>query len=87
MAPVFYLKGKIMGTQVRVLCQVTADGTTYQPNQVVELPARLAKTLAAEGQVDANVEAVAYAINELGAPPIAHVADGDQAAADDAPAA
>ena len=62
-----------MGTKVRVLAAIVVDGVTYQPDQVVDLPAGVAKALAADGQVDPNKDAVAYATKELGAEVIVHV--------------
>ena len=50
-----------MGTKVRVLCAVIIDGVKYQPDQVADLPAAIAKQFAADGQVDPNKDAVAYA--------------------------
>lgn len=62
-----------MGTKVRVLCAIKVDGVPYQPDQVVDLPPGVAKAFAAEGQVDAHKEAVAYCIKELGAEVVLHV--------------
>ena len=63
-----------MGTKVRVLAVLPIGGITYQPNQVVEFEAPVAKTLAESGQVDPHKEAVAYAIKELGAEVVVHAA-------------
>lgn len=70
-----------MGTKVRVLCLITVAGIGYKPDQVVDLPSAVAKSLAAEGQVDPHKEAVAYCIRELGAEVIVHVDPADVEAA------
>lgn len=76
-----------MGTKVRVLCLITVAGIGYKPDQVVDLPSAVAKSLAAEGQVDPHKEAVAYCIRELGAEVIVHVDPVDAEAAAAAKAA
>lgn len=61
-----------MGTKVRVLCTIRVDGVEYRPNQVVDLPPAVAKSFAAEGQVDPHKDAIAYCVRELGAEVIVH---------------
>lgn len=61
-----------MGTKVRILAALTLDGVPYQPNQVVDMPSAAAKSFQADGQVDANKDAIAYCLNELGATVIVH---------------
>lgn len=56
-----------MGTKARVLIATTVDGESYVPNDVVDFPAALAKTLKAAAQVDTDKAAVAYCLDELGA--------------------
>jgi hypothetical protein len=63
-----------MGTKARILAVVHLDGKIYQPNQVVDLPAANAKSLADQGQVDPDKGAISYCINELGAEVIVHAA-------------
>lgn len=70
-----------MGTKVRVLCQITVAGVGYKPDQVVDLPSAVAKSLAAEGQVDPHKEAVAYCIRDLGAEVIVHADPAEVVAA------
>lgn len=60
--------------KVRILSVVHLDGEKYQPNQVVDLPAAIAKSFAEQGQVDTHKDAVAYCINELGAEVVVHPA-------------
>lgn len=79
-----------MGTKVRVLAALTLDGITYQPDQVIDLPAVVAKAFADLGQVDPHKDAVAYCVKELGREVIVHtapVADEPAADAHDAPPA
>lgn len=76
-----------MGTKVRVLCMINVDGVEYKPDQVVDLPAGIAKSLAAEGQVDPHKEAVAYCVKELGAEVVMHVDPAEAAEAAAAKAA
>ena len=64
-----------MGTKVRILAACRVGGVAYSPNQVVDFPAVVAKALAADGQVDAHKEAVAYCVNKLGAEVITHQAE------------
>ena len=71
-----------MGTKVRILVAVNIDGIPYRPNQVVELPAAVAKTQAAAGTVDANAAAVAYCINDLGEKSVVHQVSAQEAPAD-----
>lgn len=73
-----------MGTKVRVLCTIRVDGVEYHPNQVVDLPPAVAKSFAAEGQVDPHKDAIAYCVRELGAEVIVHA---DPAAVEAAAAA
>lgn len=73
-----------MGTKVRILVDVKLDGQSYAPNSVVDLPSAVAKSLVESGQADANKEAVAYCIKELGAEVTVHV---DSAVAEAAAAA
>lgn len=74
-----------MGTKVRILAALTLDGVAYQPNQVVDMPAATAKSYQAEGQVDANKDAVAYCVNELGAVVIVHAVPVAEAPAETPP--
>lgn len=70
-----------MGTKVRVLCAIRVDGVQYQPNQVVDLPPAVAKSFAAEGQVDPHKDAIAYCVRNLGAEVIVHADPAADAAA------
>lgn len=63
-----------MGTKVRILVACAIGGMSFKPDQVVDLPATLAKQHAAAGEVDPNKEAVAYCVNELKAEVIAYEA-------------
>lgn len=63
-----------MGTKVRILVATYIGGVLYKPNQVVDLPASIAKPLHADGQVDPDKAAVAYCVNELGAEVIVYKA-------------
>lgn len=71
-----------MGTKVRILSDVKVDGVDYKPNQAVDLPAGLAKQLAASGSADASAEAVAYCVDELKSEVVVHqkaaAADAEQ---------
>lgn len=71
-----------MGTKVRILTAVTIDGIPYLPNQVVELPAAVAKIQAAARTVDANAAAVAYCISDLGEKPVVHQVSAQEVPAD-----
>lgn len=51
--------------KIRLLVDQVIDGTAYRCNDVVELPAELAKPLIETGSADDNKEAVAYCLNEL----------------------
>ncbi len=61
-----------MGTKVRILSDVKVQGVDYKPNQVVDLPANIAKQLAASGSADASNEAVAYCVDELKSEVVVH---------------
>lgn len=63
-----------MGTKVRILVALSIGGVMFKPDQVVDLPAALAKQHAAAGEVDTHKEAVAYCINELGSEVIVYEA-------------
>jgi ABC-type nitrate/sulfonate/bicarbonate transport system substrate-binding protein len=76
-----------MGTKVRILAALQLDGVSYQPNQVVDMPPAAAKAFTADGQVDANKDAVNYCIKELGAEVIVHGAVEEPAAAPSEPPA
>lgn len=71
-----------MGTKVRVLSDIQIEGVSYKPNQVVDLPANLAKQQASAGTVDPTAEAVDYCLAELKAEVIVHApagkGDGEQ---------
>ena len=61
-----------MGKKVRILADQNIEGVPYKGDQVVDLPAAVAKQLSADGQVDPHPDAVAYCINALGQEVIAH---------------
>ena len=61
-----------MGKKVRILADQKIDGVHYKGDQVVDLPAAIAKQLAADGQVDPHPDAVAYCVNVLGQEVIVH---------------
>lgn len=63
---------KIVGTKVRILTDVNVQGVDYKPNQVVDVPAAIAKQLAGAGSADASADAVAYCVDELKAEVIVH---------------
>ena len=56
-----------MGTKARVLVACGIGGLSLTPNQVVDLPAELAKVHVKQGEIDTSKAAVDYCINELGA--------------------
>lgn len=58
--------------KVRILVDQQIDGIPYRCNDVVDLPAELAKPLLEQGAIDDNKAAVAYCLNDLGATVIAH---------------
>lgn len=47
---------------VRILREVTVGDVTYKPDQVVNFSSDQSDALAADGSVDANPDAVAYAV-------------------------
>ena len=49
---------------VRVLSTVELNGKKINPGPVINIPADLAQSMIEDGLVDANVEAVAYALTE-----------------------
>ncbi len=59
---------------VRVLTNVSVDGTNYQADQLVAFSEGVLVPLLADGLVDATVEAVAYCADELQADIIVHEA-------------
>ena len=59
--------------KVRVLVDQPIEGIPYRCNDVVELPAELAKPLLDQGAIDDNKAAVAYCVTELGREVIVHV--------------
>jgi hypothetical protein len=59
-------------TTVRMLADHPVDGKAYKANQVVILPASIAKDLCALGVADADPAAVEYCIQELKASPVEH---------------
>lgn len=61
-----------MGTKARVLVDTQVQGVDYKPNQLVELPDDIAKSLAKEGIVDTNKAAIAYCVDELKVEVIVH---------------
>lgn len=61
-----------MGTKVRILSDIKVQGVDYKPNQVVDLPADIAKQLAASGSADASKEAVAYCVDDLKSEVVVH---------------
>ncbi len=58
--------------KVRILVDQQIAGAPYRCNDVVDLPAEIAKPLLDQGSVDDNKAAVSYCVNELGATVIAH---------------
>ena len=58
--------------KIRILVDQQIDGIPYRCNDVVDLPAELAKPLLEQGAIDDNKAAVAYCLNDLGATVIAH---------------
>lgn len=68
---------------VRVLVDVTIGTKQYRPNDVVELPPKIANRLIKSGgQVDPDDDAVQYALSN-GAKVIVHKDDEPEAPADD----
>jgi hypothetical protein len=70
-------------TNARILVELTHQGKTYKPNQVVSFDSNTAKGLEKEGQVDTSAAAVSYCQSE-GAEVIEHEGPADEAAALDA---
>lgn len=62
-----------MGTKVRILADTQVQGVDYKPNQVVDLPDDIAKSLVKEGVADSNKAAIAYCTTELKAEVVTHV--------------
>lgn len=63
-----------MSKTVRVLVTFFLDGQEYQPNNVLELDDKTAKSLEKDSSVDSTPEAVAYCVEQLGAKVIKHIA-------------
>lgn len=61
-----------MGTKARVLVDTKVQGVDYKPNQLVEFPDDVAKSLAKEGIVDTNKAAIAYCVDELKSEVVVH---------------
>lgn len=76
-----------MGTKARILMSTRIDDIDYQPNQVVDFPAAMARALAKEGVVDANADAVGFCIDQLGAVVVQHQSPAEPAPAEPAPVA
>jgi hypothetical protein len=66
---------------VRILADTSLDGIEYKPNQVVDIPGALVKSLKQSGVADDAREAVAYCTSELGVKVIKHGAEPDADAA------
>jgi len=47
-----------MGTKARILVDITVDGISYKPNQLVEFSELYAKQLASAGRIDTAEAAV-----------------------------
>lgn len=72
----------------RVLYELTLDGHTYKPNDVVTLPPELGAQQLEMGSIDDDPGAVAYCTDELKAQPVDHAARvAAAAAASEAPQA
>jgi hypothetical protein len=66
-------------SKVRVLVDVKIEGVAYRCNQVVDLPASLAKMQKVAGTIDMEKEAVNYCIEKLGEKVVVHkAAEGAQ---------
>lgn len=50
--------------QGRVLVQITIDGQSLRPNQVVSLPVAIGEAYEKSGEIDLNEAAVEYALKE-----------------------
>jgi hypothetical protein len=64
-----------MSTKVRVLAKLDLDDKSYEPNTILLLDDKVAKSLQQAGQVDANKDAVNYCVNTLKVTPITHSAE------------
>jgi hypothetical protein len=60
--------------KARVLRTVSIQGITYEPDQVIELDADVAKSYEEQGALDGNADAVKYCTDELKAEFIKHEA-------------